>query len=437
MSRRNLDPALRYAKSRSMLERAERVIPLGTQTFSKSRLQFPVGIAPQFLARGKGARVWDVDGNEYVDLVCALLPIVLGYGDPDVDAAIKAQLDDGIVLSLAAEREIELAERLTEIIPCAEMVRFGKNGSDVISAAVRLARAFTGRDRIAACGYHGWQDWYIGATVRNKGIPQAVRALTRRFAYNDIESLHKLLNEHPCEYAAVIMEPMSIEEPKPGFLGEVRELAQKHGALFVFDEIITGFRFALGGAQQYFDVKPDLAAFGKAMGNGMPIGAVVGRADVMREMEEIFYSGTFGGELLSIAAAIATVDKMRRQPVIETLWKRGEEIAAGVRRLLKEAGLDSVIALKGKAPWVLLHFKDHAKASAAAIKTGLLRELLLNGVFSNGGHNVCYALTDADIAAVLSGYRAALQVLAEEIADGTLEKGLGGAAIQAVFRVRG
>ena len=436
MSNRNLDTAARYLKSRDALVRAERVIPLGTQTFSKSRLQYPVGIAPQFMARGKGARIWDIDGNEYVDLVCALLPVVLGYCDSDVDAAIRAQLDDGIVLSLPSLQETELAERLTGIIPCAEMVRFGKNGSDVTSAAIRLARAFTGRDRIATCGYHGWQDWYIGATVRNKGIPRAVCELTHRFVYNDIEGLHRILQQHPGEFAAVIMEPMNTEEPKDGFLEKVRDLTHQHGALLVFDEVITGFRFSLGGAQEYFGVTPDLAAFGKAMGNGMPIAAVVGRADIMREMEEIFYSGTFGGETLSIAAAIAVIDKMRREPVIATLWKRGEEIAAGVRKLLSDAGLAETITLKGKAPWVLLDIKDHPKARGPAIKTALLRELLLNGVFGSSSHNVCYALTNADIATILAAYRAALQVIVEELAEGTLESGLGGASVQPVFKVR-
>jgi glutamate-1-semialdehyde 2,1-aminomutase/spore coat polysaccharide biosynthesis protein SpsF len=432
----NLDLSARYAKSRALLERAERVIPLGSQTFSKSRMQFPVGIAPQFLDRGKGARVWDVDGNEYVDLVSALLPVVLGYCDPDVDAAVRAQMERGTVLSLSTELEVELAERLAQIIPCAEMVRFGKNGSDATSAAIRLARAFTGRDRIAICGYHGWQDWYIGSTVRNKGIPKAVCELSHRFVYNDIDSLQSLLAAHPGEFAAVIMEPMNLDLPRDGFLEKVRDLAHVHGALLIFDEVITGFRYALGGAQEYFGVTPDLAAFGKAMGNGLPIAAVVGRADIMLEMENIFYSGTFGGETLSIAAAIAVIDKMRKQPVIATLWSRGSEIADSVRGLIAQNGLADTIIVKGMPPWSLLDVRDHPNANTIAIKTALLRELLLNGVLSSASFNVSYALTDDDVAAVLSGYSAALRVIAEEIADKTLERSLEGKSIEAVFRVR-
>jgi Glutamate-1-semialdehyde aminotransferase len=358
----------RYRKSHNLLQRALKVIPLGSQTFSKSHIQFPQGATPLFLAYGKGGRVWDADGNEYVDLICALLPVILGYCDPDVDKAIRSQLEKGISFSLATVLEVELAERLVELIPCAERVRFGKNGTDATSAAIRLARAFTGKDYIIACGYHGWQDWYIGATVRNKGVPEIIRHLTKCIPYNDLDAINKIFSMHKDNVAAVIMEPMNSIEPATGYLEDVKELAHRNGALLVYDEVITGFRYALGGAQQLFGVVPDLAAFGKAMGNGMPISAVVGRADVMREMEEVFYSGTFGGETLSIAAAIAVIDKMRRAPVIDRLWSTGEKIAAGVRDAIVAAGLDKVIALSGKPPWILLGFNNHPAARKEVIK---------------------------------------------------------------------
>ena len=271
----------RYRKSRAMLERAQRVIPLGSQTFSKSRVVYPANAAPLFLTHGKGSHVWDVDGNEYVDFVNGLLPVILGYDDPDVIEAVSSQLKRGVTFSLATELEVELAELMREIIPCAEMVRFGKNGSDATSGAIRVARAHTGRDRVAVCGYHGWQDWYIGATTRNKGVPAAVGALTHKFPYNDLDALRRLLESHRGEFAAVMMEPMNVEEPRPGYLEGVRDLAHEHGALFILDEIITGFRYHLGGAQTLFNVVPDLATFGKSMGNGFPISAVVGRARYM------------------------------------------------------------------------------------------------------------------------------------------------------------
>ena len=286
----------RYKASQQLLEEAEELIPLGSQTFSKSRIQYPEGKSPLFLHNGLGGRVWDVDGNEYVDLVCGLLPVILGYCDPNVDNAIREQLERGITLSLPTTLEIKLAERLVKIIPSAEKVRFGKNGTDATSAAIRLARAYTGRDHVLALGYHGWQDWYIGATSRNKGVPETVSKLTHKLPYNDVAAIKKALDQYPNQIAAIILEPMSTVVPLTGYLEELRDITHETGIILIFDEIITGFRFALGGAQEYFNVIPDLSAFGKALGNGMPISAVVGRADIMNEMEEIFFSGTFGGK---------------------------------------------------------------------------------------------------------------------------------------------
>ncbi len=425
-----------FRGSARLLDRAQRTNTLGSQTFSKSHLQLPRGHAPLFLTHGRGGRVWDVDGNEYVDLVCGLLAVVLGYCDPDVDRAITDQLTRGISFSLATELEADLAERLVEIIPCAEMVRFGKNGSDATAGAVRVARAATGRDRIAVCGYHGWHDWYIGTTTRDKGVPKATSDLTHAFPYNDLDALAGLFRQHPGEFAAVMIEPMTSAEPAPGYLEELAELTRTNGAVLIFDEIITGFRFSLGGAQELFGVTPDLATFGKGMANGMPISAVVGRADLMAEMEEVFFSSTFGGETLSIAAAIAVIDKLRREPVIETLWRTGERLGLGVLGLLYEHGLADVISLNGKPPRTMLSFDGHPKARGAAIKTLLFKELIARGVLSLGSHNVCYAHDEADIAHVLSAYDAALAIVRREIDAGALEANLDCAVIEPVFKVR-
>ena len=426
----------RYAESLSLLARAERTIPLASQTFSKSRIQFPPRAAPLFLDSGKGGRVTDVDGNSYVDLVCGLLPVTLGYCDPDVDRAIGDQLAKGISLSLATRLEAELAERLVEIIPCAEMVRFGKNGTDATSAIVRLARAATGRDRIAVCGYHGWQDWYIGATTRHLGVPQAVRDLTHLFPYGDLAALEDLLESRKDEFALVMMEPANAVAPPDGYLQGMCDLAHKHGALFAFDEIITGFRFALGGAQELFGVTPDLASFGKGMANGMPISAVVGRADIMRLMEDIFFSGTFGGEALSLAASIATIDKMKDQNVITRLWDTGGALANGVRELAHRHGLDDVVTLAGFPPWMLVGFHDHAAARKEAIKTLYISEMAANGVLVNASHNICAAHDQADITQALDAYDAALGTIAAELAQGGLEDRLPVPAVEPVFAVR-
>jgi glutamate-1-semialdehyde 2,1-aminomutase len=427
----------RYRKSLELFDRARKVIPLGSQTFSKSYLSYPEGEAPLYLTHGRGARVWDVDGNEYVDLVNGLLPNVLGYDDPDVKQAVIAQLDRGVTLSLATELEVRLAEKLVELIPCAEMVRFGKNGSDATSGAVRIARAFTGRDRVAVCGYHGWQDWYIGSTQRNKGVPAAVRELTHAFPYNDLQALEAVLESRRGEFAAVILEPMTTAEPKAGYLRGVKDLAHRHGALLVFDEIITGFRFHLGGAQALFGVTPDLAAFGKSLGNGFPIAALVGRADVMREMEEIFFSFTFGGECVSLAAALAVAEKMEREPVIATLWERGAQLMDGVRGLINKLELAEILGVAGKPCWNMLQIRDSARYTAWELRTLLIQEVLARGVLTGGTHNICYAHANADVNHVLSVYAEAFALVSDAVREGSLARRLRAPAMKPIFRVRG
>ncbi len=436
MAAEKLDTGRRYDRSQALIERAERVIPLGAQTFSKSKTQFPPGATPLFVTHGDGGKVYDVDGNQYVDLVSALLPNVLGYRDPDVDNAIRRQLNRGISFSLPTTLEMELAERLIRHIPCAEMVRFGKNGTDATSAAIRLARAATRRDRLIMLGYHGWQDWYIGATTRNLGVPAAVSALSHLAPYGNLAAIEALLQKHPNEFAAIILEPMNTSEPPAGYFQQLKDLVHRHGALLIFDEIITGFRWSIGGAQAHYGVVPDLACFGKAMGNGMPISAVVGRADIMRLMEDIFFSGTFGGEALSLAAAIATIDKIEREKVTGRLWEVGGELMAQVRARIAAVNLDDVVGLAGAAPWAILTYKDHAHASKEAIKTLLLRELIAAGVLVNASHNVCYAHSPADIAHVLKAYDHALGELREALDGGEVERRLGNQVIRPVFSVR-
>jgi glutamate-1-semialdehyde 2,1-aminomutase/spore coat polysaccharide biosynthesis protein SpsF len=427
-----------FEASKRWLGRALERIPTGSQTFSKSYLQFPVGYAPLFLERGKAGRVWDIDGNEFVDLVAGLLPITLGYCDPDIDTAIKAQLEKGISFSLSTKLELDLAEQLAKVVPCAEMSRFGKSGSDATAAVVRLARAATRRDRIVMCGYHGWHDWYVGSTVRALGVPEAVRNLTHRIPYGDVETFHALLNQFPGEIAGIIMEPMNSAEPPMGYLAEMREVAHAHGALFAFDEIITGFRYALGGAQEFFGVTPDIAAFGKGMGNGMPISAVVGKADVMHLLDEVFFSGTFGGETLSLAAAIAVIDKMQREPVIEHLFSFGRRLNDAVASLLQQHGLTEIISLRGQPCWTILAINDHAHATKEEIKTFIVTRLACNGVLSNGTHNICYAHSDRDLNDCVTAYRCLLAELEDHLraGQGRLRAAIGCDPVRPVFSVR-
>jgi glutamate-1-semialdehyde aminotransferase len=391
-------------------------------------------VAPLFLQRAQGSHVWDVDGNEYIDYPLALGPIVLGHNDPDVDAAVRAQLADGIAFSLPHPLEVEVSELLTEIIPCAEMVRFGKNGSDATSGAVRVARAYTGRERIAACGYHGWQDWYIGATTRHRGVPKAVRELTHMFAYNDVASLQRLFDAHPGQIAAVIMEPVGVVEPVDGFLEQVAALARAHGAVLIYDEVVTSFRIALGGAMEHYRVTPDLACIGKAMANGFPVSAVVGRRDLMQVFDEIFFSFTFGGEALSLAAAKATITKLRDTDVIPHLWRQGRRLQDGYNALAAELGLAGLTRCIGLPPRTVLTFADRQGRDSLAMKSLFQQEVVRRGILNAGGFNICYRHDDADVERTLAACRAALTVLAEAVAAADVEARLQGPVIQPVFR---
>jgi glutamate-1-semialdehyde 2,1-aminomutase len=426
----------RYEASEAYLERALKVIPLGTQTFSKSFTQYPRGVSPYFIQKGRGAHVWDVDGNEYVDFVNGLASITLGYNDPDVNAAVLEQLQEGTIFSLAHPIEVKVAEKLAELVPCAEMVRFGKNGSDATSGAIRLARAFTQRDRVAVCGYHGWQDWYIGSTARHRGVPKATRELTHAFSYNDLESLRRLFKEWPGQFAAVILEPQNVVDPQPGFLEGVRELAHHHGALLVFDETITGFRYAKGGAQELYGVEPDLATFGKGLANGYPISAVAGKAKYMRLMEEIFFSFTFGGETLSLAASLATMTKVQREPVVERMREQGTKIRDGVSALIAKHRIGHFLKVSGHPSWTFLVFADAPRQGQWALKTLFLQEIYARGVLFIGSHNMSYAHSDADIAHLLKTYDQAFGVLAEAATAASLEGLLRCKPLEPLFKVR-
>jgi glutamate-1-semialdehyde 2,1-aminomutase len=426
----------RYQTSEQWLARALQTIPLGSQTFSKSKTQYPLGVSPYFIERGEGARVWDADGNEYVDFVMGLAAVTLGYQDPDVTAAVRAQLDVGVIFSLPHRLEMEVAEAIVAAVPCAEMVRFGKNGSDATAGAIRLARAVTGRDRVAVCGYHGWQDWYIGSTSRNKGVPRAVRDLTHTFAYNDLGSLRAELERYPNEFAAVILEPMNVTEPAPGFLQGVKDLAHRHGALLVFDETITGFRYEIGGAQQRFGVVPDLATFGKGLANGYPVSAVAGPAELMKAMEEIFFSFTFGGELLSLAAAKATLAKLEREPVIQTLKQLGARLMRELNALIERCNADAFLSVAGDATWSFLIIGDAAPYSSWQIKTLFLQEMFARGILTLGTHNLFYAHGEGEIDRLLAAYGEVVPLLAEAVRSGRLDAHLRCAPLAPLFKVR-
>ncbi|MFQ3543030.1 aminotransferase class III-fold pyridoxal phosphate-dependent enzyme [Halobacillus rhizosphaerae] len=426
----------RYFKSEELLERALKSIPLGSQTYSKSYTHYPFGASPYFIKKGQGSRVWDADNNEYIDFVNSLLAILLGYNDPDVKSAVKEQLELGTIFSLPHELEIKVAEKIIQMVPCAEKVRFGKNGSDATSGAIRLARAYTGRDRVAVCGYHGWHDWYIGSTTRDLGIPEATKQLTHTFTYNNLDSLEILFRKYPNQISAVILEPMNIEFPKDGFLKKLKKLVHEHGALLVFDETITGFRFAKGGAQEYFNVIPDLATFGKGMANGYPISVITGRTDIMQLSEEAFLSFTFGGETLSLAATLATLDKITKEPVIDRIKESGKKIMSETERIITEHSLEDLFEIKGHPSWSFLVIKSFNNYSTWEIKTLFLQEMFKRGILTVGTHNLSYSHSDQDIKKLIDAYEEVLPLIKAAVVNNKLDQLLTCKPLQPLFKVR-
>lgn len=427
---------MKYIKSNTLLERAKKVIPLGSQTFSKSSLAYPLGVSPLFAESGKGCMITDVDGNEFIDFVNGLLCVTLGYQDTDIDHAVVEQIKSGVTLSLPHKLETEVAEMLVDLIPCAEMVRFGKNGSDSTSAAIRLARAYTGKEHIATCGYHGWHDWYIGSTTRSLGVPEAVKELTHGFPFNNIESLQALFSQHGHQLAAIIMEPMNIEFPREGYLQQVRQLCDQYRVLMIFDETITGFRFHSGGAQSLFEVTPDLATFGKGMANGYPLSAVVGKSVIMKLMEDIFYSGTFGGETLSLAAAKATISKVLKTDVTEQLHQRGSQLQTGLKGIIEQHRLEEYFTISGHPAWTFLNLTQTGSFSANQVTSLMQQEMHELGMLVNCTHNLSLAHTAEHIDALLSAYSTILPMVVDAISENTVLKKLKGAATRPIFKVR-
>jgi len=360
----------------------------------------------------------------------------MGYQDSRVDRAVRKQLKSGTIFTLPGKIEYEVAERIVDLVPSAEQVRFGKNGSDATSAAVRLARAFTGRNIVAVCGYHGWQDWYIGTTSRNKGVPSAISDLTKTFLFNNLKSVEDIFTENPGEVAAVILEPMNSTWPESNFLENIRRLCTKHGAVLIFDETITGFRFAKGGAQELFGVVPDITTLGKGLANGFPLSAVVGREEIMREMNEIFFSGTFGGELLSLAAANEVLSRHQKDEVIPKLNKAGELLNKVTQEILDENQLNHIIELSGHPTWRFLTWKDHESATALEIKTYFMQECFKEGILVLSTHNVTTAHTSKVITKIGQSYSAIFSRLKVNLEENTLKSRLEVEPLQPLFKVR-
>jgi glutamate-1-semialdehyde aminotransferase len=417
-------------KSNQLYNRAVGLIPSVTQTLAKGPGQWVNGIAPKYLAKGKGSHVWDVDGNEYIDYMMAVGPLSLGYAYPKVDEAIKKQLADGITFSLMHPLEVEVAELMRDIIPNAEAVRYSKTGADVTSAAIRLARAYTKKNKVLCCGYHGWHDWYIAVTARKYGIPEAVQAISYTFSYNDIDSVKNSLDD---DVAAIILEPVVFEEPKDNFLQKLADLCDEKGIVLIFDEMWTGFRMALGGAQQYFGITPDLATYSKAVANGMPISILTGKRKIMDLAEnDIFFYTTFGGEALSLAAVVATVGEMREKDVIKHLALQGKKLKEGYNSIAKKLGIDFT-RMTGYN-WRSVAQFDEKAGNPLVQKSLMQQEMIKRGVLWQGFFNMSFSHSDSDVEYTLQALEESLAILKKAVNENRLKELLIGLPVQPVFR---
>lgn len=425
-----------FEKSNALVKREKKVAPLASQTFSKSYRYFMPENAPMYIDHAEGARVYDVDGNEYIDFICCLGPITLGYNYPAVNSAVIEQLNKGIIFSTQAPVECELAEKLVEVIPCAEMVKFVKNGSDATTAAIRLARAYTGRDRVAMCGYHGMHDWSIGASANNKGVPKAVCELTKTFKYNDLTSLENLLSEHPGEYAAVIMEPIQSNGTTKEYLQAVIDIAHKHGAIAIFDEVVSGFRYAIGGASEYYGVTPDMASYGKGCANGMSISFVAGKRELISLIDQgVFVSMTFGGDAISLAGALATVKEMQEKDVIGHAWKLGAMLLEGLKERIEKHGVGAGVSTSGLAPHCGVAFDDVGSLNYLDIHSVFSKNMLENGILCQAITNISFSHTEYDVKKYLDAADYAFAEIRKAIdndrVDGILPEG---ARVNPVFK---
>jgi len=417
-------------KSDELYKKALNLIPCTTQTLAKGPQQNVKGIAPKYLLKGKGSHVWDVDGNEYLDFNMAIGPLSLGYAYDKVDDAIKKQLEDGITFSLMHPLEVEVAELLNQIIPNAESIRYSKVGADVTSAAIRVARAYTKREKVLCCGYHGWHDWYISVTDRNAGIPKTVQDLTFTFSYNDIQSVIDSVDE---DTAAVILEPFVFEAPKDNFLHKLREVCDKNGTLLIFDEMWSGFRIALGGAQEYFGVNADLATFSKAVANGMPIAILSGKKEIMKVLEkDVFFFTTFGGEALSLAAAKATINELRDKNVPAYLAKQGKKLKDGYNQIAEDLNMHYTKCIGYECRSIMTF--DASAGNPLEMKSLVQQEMIKRGILWGGFHNMSFSHTDEDVDYTLKAYRDVLPILKKAVDEKNVSGYLKGEPVEPVFR---
>jgi len=431
----------KFSQSIELRKKVHSLIPGGAHTYSKGDDQYPY-LAPSFIVKGKGSHVWDVDGNEFVDYGMGLRSVILGYAYDEVDDAAIDQIRLGTNFTRPALVEMELAEKLKEIIPCAEMSKFGKNGSTITTAAVKLARAYTGRELVACCKEHpffSYDDWFIGTTPCDSGIPEAIKKLTLTFNYNKIETLQKLFDEHGNQIACVILEPTNLEEPKDNFLQKVKELCHKNGAVFILDEMITGFRWHLKGAQTYYNVIPDLATFGKGMANGYSLSALCGKKEIMdiggiySKHDRVFLiSTTHGAENQALKAGLKTIEIIQRDDAIAKIWNNGQNLMNEFRKIISLHKLDDYLSMIGASGNMAVVCRDQKKQVSMSFRTLYLQEMIANGILIPW-ITVSYSHNASDLQKTYEAFDETLKVYKKALDEG-VENYLVGDAVKPVFR---
>ncbi len=432
---------LNFSESRKLQRRSHALVPGGSHTYAKGDDQFPE-LSPGFIARGKGCHVWDLDGNEYIEYGMGCRAVTLGHAYEPVVNAVREELARGSNFSRPSPIEVRCAEDLLGMIEGADMAKFSKDGSSATTAAVKLARAVTGRDMIGFCADHPFfstNDWFIGTTPLDAGIPAAVKSLSVGFNYDDIESVRSLFERYPNKIAALIMEPAKYADPRNNFLQQTQKHCEENGALFILDEMITGFRWHNSGAQKLYGVVPDLSTFGKALANGFSVSALVGKREIMElgglfhEKERVFLlSTTHGAETHALAAAIATMRIYREEPVIETLHRQGERLANGLKAVIAAHKLENHVKIIGKPCCLVFATLDGDEKPSQAYRSLLLQELIRHGILGQS-LVVSYSHTDEDVDRTVDAFDASLPIYKCALETG-VESFLVGEPTRSVYR---
>jgi glutamate-1-semialdehyde 2,1-aminomutase len=437
---------VKYQQSLSLYLQAEKFFPYGTQLLSRSPRMAAFGEAPIYFERAKDAHFWDVDGNEFIDCGMGVGPVILGYCYEPVDTAVKEQIDKGVLGTINNEVEIEMAKAICHMVPCGEMVKFCKSGGEADAIAVRLARGYTGKDVVLFCGYHGWHDWYLAANLESesmlnehlrpgiipKGVPTALAGTSIPFEYNNLDSLKNTLDKYAGKVACIIMEAVRYNQPEKGFLEGVRQLADDYECVLIFDEVVTGFRMALGGAQEYYGVTPDLATFGKAIANGYSLAAVAGKEKIMASQYDSFISSTYFSDTISLAAGIAVLNELRTKPVFDTLEKNGQQLTDGINALAKKYNIKVEVEGRLNQFHLSLGYGDQN----GKIDTLYMQEMIARGIYCVGGWYMCYTHTRKDIDKILAATDETFEILAKAIEHDKVDEILRAPVREVVFKRR-